>query len=480
MGCWDELCLICGLCPGGGPSMLFVDLERTLDRIMEGLEEQDLDLDLDDDQLREEIRKVLLLFDDDGDEVDGKNCTRYERALRDGSIIPVHYFPLKSEESWDGWGVIAIGCFDETGNGQPVNGSVVTTRLVSCRSGYGGLFERMDGQGDNIRTDASAHTPNFFCLRTPYRYLQSWIDRDSLPPRQTALPLEPDMSFEGEFYELIDSSTERSTRGLAWIDYEGIECSLKQFQDDFTGAWSGAYELGEALQSGLRGNDLIPPLLRDFNVWQTCPPDRWIRADLSYSPSTNLQIPNQPTVAGHWGKLPTEIVLEVLSDLPLNELLSFASIFRYFYHKFGDSNFLSSLLRIQMRRPLSDTHWFMPVATVKGEVGKFCAACNESKSSEIGVTISKSAEGYVTFGAGFPLFEFFRTNFNTDSMKNRKRLWRISQQFRDEWYTYRTEELALESGSAESSDDSEEAEERSGEDDLILVRELYGPASTGA
>jgi hypothetical protein len=62
---------------------------------------------------------------------------------------------------------------------------------------------------------------------------------------------------------------------MDYIDYGGIEHSLEQFQDTFDGAYFDDHELGRALKSGLRGYDLIPALLRDFKVWQTCPPDRY-------------------------------------------------------------------------------------------------------------------------------------------------------------------------------------------------------------
>jgi hypothetical protein len=62
---------------------------------------------------------------------------------------------------------------------------------------------------------------------------------------------------------------------LLGLDYEGIERSLQTVQDDFVGAFVGAHKLVSALKAGLRGKDLIPALLRDFNVWQTCPPDRY-------------------------------------------------------------------------------------------------------------------------------------------------------------------------------------------------------------
>ncbi|PVG01682.1 hypothetical protein CPB86DRAFT_823601 [Serendipita vermifera] len=249
----------------------------------------------------------------------------------------------------------------------------------------------------------------------------------------------------------FDESGNRQGHGTVdFIDYEGIDCSLQQFQDDFSGAFFGPYDLGSALKSGLRGNDLIPALLSDFNVWQACPPDRWIKANPSSSSLTSARAPFQTAIAGHWDKLPSEIVLEILSDLTLSELLSFTSVCRCFHHRFGDSDFLSLWLRSQLHRPLNSTHWFMPVATVNGEVDKFYAACNESKSPGASATISKSAENSVVFSAGFPLFEFFRTNFGTDSMKNRR---------------YRTGEDLKKPSPSRSLENSDDEEEEEGSDE---------------
>jgi hypothetical protein len=62
---------------------------------------------------------------------------------------------------------------------------------------------------------------------------------------------------------------------LPGLTYEGIELAHDgQFQSHFEFAFVEALELGQALERGMRGNDLIPALLRDFKVWQTCPTDR--------------------------------------------------------------------------------------------------------------------------------------------------------------------------------------------------------------
>jgi hypothetical protein len=108
MGCWDELCLICGLRPGGGPDILFDDLDEWLDTIINNLLEQKLSLNIDEDELREEIRKLLLMFDAEDDEP-----TPYEEAIKGCSISREPWFPFKDED-WDGWGAIAIGAFDDT------------------------------------------------------------------------------------------------------------------------------------------------------------------------------------------------------------------------------------------------------------------------------------------------------------------------------------------------------------------------------
>jgi hypothetical protein len=125
MGCWDEVCLICGLCPGGGPDRLFSDLDEMLDEIIKNLQEQDLDLDLDENGLREEIRNLLMMFDDGED---GNDETGYEKAIKEGTILPGTWFPF-AYEGWDGWGAIAIGVFDEEHEANPAKGYVSTVQI---------------------------------------------------------------------------------------------------------------------------------------------------------------------------------------------------------------------------------------------------------------------------------------------------------------------------------------------------------------
>lgn len=452
MGGWSELCLICGLTPGGGPKGLFYSAEDCLEEVTKALEAQNVDLGLNIDQIREEIMKVLPLFEQEDQSQSSK--TRYEQAILDGSLSPDTYFPFASQD-WDGWAAIAIGTFDEDGeplvtmkNGVriPPRGFDVTTRLVKDNGDNytGGNFSALDDTPENMQVYTSASSgltvANFFCLRAPYHYLKSWVNRDTLPPRQTAFPLEPDMSFEGELYEIINTRRERRDEAsgiLNWVDYGGITKDFHQFQDYF---WiDDAFYLGQALKSGLRGKDLIPALLRDFSVWQTCPTNRWVKAVLSDSSSIDIQPSEVSEELKKWDKLPTEIRLEIFANVSIPDFFAFTSSCRYFHLQFGNHNFVSSLMRTQLRRPLSSLHWFLPVTDVKGEVETFCHACNESRTPE-SETPSQMAEGIpMVFDPNFPLFQYVRTNWITDSMKNRRRIWRITQQFRQEWYKYRTE-----------------------------------------
>jgi hypothetical protein len=148
-----------------------------------------------------------------------------------------------------------------------------------------------------------------------------------------------------------------------------------------------------------------------------------------------IQVFKGPITCGHWETLPTEIVIDILSHLSIPQVLCFASSSRYLYHRFGNPAFLSMLLRSQLRQPNSSIHWVLPVDTVKGEVEKFYQACNESMES----VPKESTDASIAFDGNFPLLEFLQTNWTTDSMRNRRRFWRISQQFRREWYKYRTE-----------------------------------------
>jgi hypothetical protein len=227
---WEELCLISGLKPGRGFRFLCRDDDKCLDMLVGYLD--DFNQEIGGTHLREQLRSILVLLDRIQHAIPDSNPDQYARIRK---IYPRKspYLPLKDEDEEDR--VIAIGTFDQEGNSirgentllprgyvsfyklfrhQLITLQQVTTRIVA-EEWCGGQFCAVGWeQRQSISTNASGarKSPNLFCLYKPYCYLQAWIDRDSLPPRQTAFPVEPEMSFEGEFYEIVNTHREaRST-----------------------------------------------------------------------------------------------------------------------------------------------------------------------------------------------------------------------------------------------------------------------------
>lgn len=62
MGGWDELCLICGVKPGGGPIELFPDFGEPVNKLVGHVQQSNLDLNLDQAQLWEEIENLVLML----------------------------------------------------------------------------------------------------------------------------------------------------------------------------------------------------------------------------------------------------------------------------------------------------------------------------------------------------------------------------------------------------------------------------------
>ncbi|PVF91000.1 hypothetical protein CPB86DRAFT_878739 [Serendipita vermifera] len=338
MGGWDELCLICGVKPGGGPIELFPDFGEPVNKLVGHVQQSNLDLNLDQAQLWEEIENLVLMLC--GLLWDQDDLPPHPRLkLLENYGKPHYIFDSETPESYHTW--------DYELDNVP-RGYDVVARPVCGSSDFGGIFnEAEEKPGVYIRTNASSHreSEGFFCLRNPYLYLQAWVDRGSLPPRQTAFPFEPDMSFEGELYEIVKSRQEPRKRDgtLPWIDYEGIELALNgRYQDYFIDGLRDTFHLNEALKSGLRGRNLIPALMEDFHVWQTCPPDRWVQADLLNANPKSIQSCKVPQTYTMWDKLPMEVVLKILANLSISDILPFTSSCLSFHHLFGNPAFLSS------------------------------------------------------------------------------------------------------------------------------------------
>jgi hypothetical protein len=205
----DELCLLSGIRPGGGPQDLVhpYNLNRVVAEMTEEIKtiSKSAPSDLD-TILRESL--AFAAFPD-------VNC------YNDGNI-----WKSLGLTQWPSFGTcIAIGYFDKFGRCAPVyynednrtfrtpGGRDVELRRVDTYQDNGWFdyvitgdtgYEKKERIGSDCTTVSD--NPDFFVLEGCYRYLEAWLDWDSLPPRSVAFPddAEP-MSIPSEFYEIVNT-----------------------------------------------------------------------------------------------------------------------------------------------------------------------------------------------------------------------------------------------------------------------------------
>lgn len=132
-------------------------------------------------------------------------------------------------------------------------------------------------------------------------------------------------------------------------------------------------------------------------------------------------------------RLPSELLDQILDELSLFEALTLISISRSIIYFFNKPLVIYTLLRRRIALPLGSLHWLLPVTTMKGEEDRFLEAMKSW------FPVAEDNSSVTIYDPSFPLFEFVRANYCTSSMKNRRRLWDISQQFRRLWIQYRIE-----------------------------------------
>ena len=190
----DVLCLLSGIRPEGGPHDLLCPSD--LNRVVA--------------EMTDEIKTISKSTPSDLDTILRESLAFAAREDDD-------YF--NEENTWKPPGLtqwplfdtcIAIGYFNKFGG---LSGRDVELRRVySCRAN--GWFNYVIGTGDTryerkerFGSNCAAYdNPDFFVLEGCYRYLEAWLDWDSLPPRSVAFPddAEP-MSIPSEFYEIVNT-----------------------------------------------------------------------------------------------------------------------------------------------------------------------------------------------------------------------------------------------------------------------------------
>ena len=210
---WDQLCIICGICPDAGPLRLLspYDLDKTTHNITSEITSA---MDPKHDEILNIVREGLSsTFSDD------------ERRL---GYIP-EWKPTGVSDWFAFRRCIAIGHFDEGGMATVLkdekdgsfkvpSGRNVEVRLVDGFNSIGfghkliGLAEDADGDitemVEEVHSNILDHdgSPNFFTSEGCYHYLRAWLDLDGMPPRTRAFPMDSTpLTFGGEFYEIVNS-----------------------------------------------------------------------------------------------------------------------------------------------------------------------------------------------------------------------------------------------------------------------------------
>jgi len=329
MGSWEELCVLSGIGPGGGPRYLFNQskVEETASAMVceiqnltppddatpsHGLTEHDL----------QHIVEEALIIANTG--VDG--CwngipTWFSNHIINWSgrerCIAIGHFVGGNGECPKEWGTDNSCGEWMPGTARIPLGDNVEVRIVdgyqTCGTFNNVIIRLPDGEEDaDEESDCSCATNNgignVFVFEGCWIYLQAWLDV-SLPPRLNSCSDEP-LSLAGEFYEIVNSRKERRkcmSRSIACIlstpqhthscvttdvlpaigtlpaiKYGGIEDAYDNmfhfyqidYPDYFLGARAGSGHVARAIYDGLRGTDLIHALKMDFRCWMATSPDQ--------------------------------------------------------------------------------------------------------------------------------------------------------------------------------------------------------------
>jgi hypothetical protein len=128
-----------------------------------------------------------------------------------------------------------------------------------------------------------------------------------------------------------------------------MENTSPQYQDHFLDARSGSKWTGQAIAEGLRGRDLIPPLMRDFGCWMCMQPDIWPTPQ-------SMNIPKykqfeHATTQGYFHILPVEILLDIFKDLPISSILALSTTCQFVRNYFTNFDVLNAILRAAVLSP---------------------------------------------------------------------------------------------------------------------------------
>ncbi|KIJ61515.1 hypothetical protein HYDPIDRAFT_42495 [Hydnomerulius pinastri MD-312] len=443
---YEQLCVLCGVAPTGGPTKFWDDDVFRNRWIAEIAEE----IQVHNPTLNERERCNII----------SEAISEAEDAVNSATIVKFR---------WPGFiACMAVGYFGSMDGAAPLlldakgektrfpNGAEVQIRRV-CEN-LNGDFRQMakdhntTGQVDCYTVYETTHcsskedqNPNFFLSEVCYHYLQAWLKLHALPPQNPDVPHTPNLSFQGELYEIVNSRREmRDGEGLLPCIQYGVlsdSCEPRGIQEVFPPGHRGYDILGRAIARGLRGDDLVPEVFKAFNcymfvrpdIWPACNDDGKSQADMApLFKAYELSACSRPCALE---KLSIEVLFLVSSQLPISSYLALSATSKFLRKLLTETNFIDRILKDMML--CGSLRWIMPVDAMPGEVEAAVKAAGTWLKSA-GKATGSSKDVSVFRRHDFSAVPFIRACFESDSMMNRKRIWGQVGQFARLWRDFRT------------------------------------------
>ncbi|KAH7924865.1 hypothetical protein BV22DRAFT_1012355 [Leucogyrophana mollusca] len=453
MGGYDQLCILCGIAPSGGPSQLFTDPCDEADSLAAQIASKIILADPSQDYSSIfQIAQDALLETDETEWV--------PKGIRDWSgfqtCVAVGYFDNED-------GAACLFPDDQGRDSLFPDGSKVQLRHVSDGSAGGFtsiLSDTADANGQFKKaclthcTSRDPKNPNFFVSEACYHYLEAWITASALPPQCSDVPYTPGLNFAGELYEIVNSRTEVRERLkglLPCINYSGIEETCEQYQEDFQPSSQGFQHIASGIEEGLTGEDLLPHLIQDFQCWMFMRPDIWpsppdsgAGSELPDFTHYHLGMDSKDVL---FDNMSADVLLTIARDLPLPSYFALSATCKSLRRRLTGPVFLDCVLKKMMA--LGPLRWIMPIGTIAGETDRAFSiakewlkpAISDDQGSDTGSnsTVAKDdyAERHLFHSTDFPALAFLHACFASDSMRNRQRLWGIAKQFEVLWRDFR-------------------------------------------
>lgn len=158
----------------------------------------------------------------------------------------------------------------------------------------------------------------------------------------------------------------------------------------------------------------------------------WPSPAVSPTPSTFMRFPTSP-LRDPFSALPAELLFDILRQLPIRTLLAFSSVSRSLHALL---TFLNQTIKAVV---LSGSEfWILPVTTKAGEEERALHVAKEwlaTASPDRDVLLTTPESPF--HSSAFPYLAFVHACYESDSMRNRQRLWNIVKQFDSLWRDYR-------------------------------------------